>query len=968
MERFPVFCPSIVIGGIFLSINSDNAVIALNPQTVALQRPGTVNQSGGQRLMALGGAVRLEHPKENFQLFLAGGGPANPGSHDVVVSNGQIAHRGQLIVFGDPLGVNLGGVHVVGVGIHSHGVSAADFPIGHLVKEADRDVSRDALEHCGKGNISFTVIPEHMLNHVGQSSICGQCAIGIAVIIPMDELIAVLGDGLQDGIVGVILLRHGYGVRLYTFQPIKVALCIVDLVAHRERAVLLDKDRNLAVLGSGRIRIILRKHVSPGRGKCAQRHGLIVGGNSHVLGAARHHLTGGLIHKHDLEGRLLGFGFLLAVDGVEVGVHPALVIPRILINQGFDILEGEGSGIRSQVVVQPAFNLLVSVHGGCSYSPIEPKLQIRIPINRSALIIGKSDIDQAMLRLGIRVPLLALGVKGYKGGLAIDLPTALGGVLPGQGDGPGTVAIHLVGFAHAIRAAVSLDIGIALHGDGAGFSAGCPIVSITARDQSKGRRLMTGIRICACDSNSIRRERLEIIVGGLHGLLCRGDNHADRLCNLPGGVDVRTISFKRKAGHRLAVFGHAGDLIALGRPESHGLRRFILFNVLLPIRNNTMINGAYHGIGDRLALVIQCLSQPNLDDYIRTRPRNSLKGQIFARNRYSEGLICNRSGQGDAGDVLHRNVVIPILCSTSSPDIVDIIVIGVSATVRPPAVSEVVRVGRLLVALDLDRSDLNIRSILFRVLFLQNFLLKPVFSAIYHMIGRSATRSDLDGIDGHVRVHKGICAKILTSAVIFGVPAHKVLRTDRRLGGHVITKRLSALYRCIPIVLPQETITRLITEVDDFNVLRIGCLQPNVMNIFTIVGLPGQLAGCKRGGSSLCLNIQAGNIRGVPDIPDSPGPCVGIKVIHITETFGFTVLKCQGDSLNVCIEIHVFRSQHPGKVRPVNSIIEPGFPAPIRVWPRRKRSNGQQGEEHTQGQKECQKTLSHSFFPPFQKE
>ena len=77
MERFPVFCPSIVIGGIFLSINSDNAVIALNPQTVALQRPGTVNQSSGQRLMALGVAIRLEHPKEILQLFLVGGDPAN---------------------------------------------------------------------------------------------------------------------------------------------------------------------------------------------------------------------------------------------------------------------------------------------------------------------------------------------------------------------------------------------------------------------------------------------------------------------------------------------------------------------------------------------------------------------------------------------------------------------------------------------------------------------------------------------------------------------------------------------------------------------------------------------------------------------------------------------------------------------------------------------------------------------------
>ena len=213
----------------------------------------------------------------------------------------------------------------------------------------------------------------------------------------------------------------------------------------------------------------------------------------------------------------------------------------------------------------------------------------------------------------------------------------------------------------------------------------------------------------------------------------------------------------------------------------------------------------------------------------------------------------------------------------------------------------------------------------------------------------AAGRHYFSAVDGDVVSDSRIGSKLLATAIVaVQFPADKDVEVSRAGGSrHVITKRLSALYRCIPIVLPPEVITRLITEVDYFNVLRIGCLQPNVMNIFTIVGLPGQLAGYKRGGSSLCLNIQAGNIRGVPVIPDSPGPCVGIKVIHITETFGFTVLKCQGDSLNVCIKIHAFRSQYPGKVCPVNSIIEPGSPAPIRVCPRRERSNGQQGEDHT---------------------
>ena len=536
MERFPVSCHSIVIGGIFLSINSDNAVIALNPQTVVLQRPGTVNQSSGQRLMALGGAVRLEHPKENFQLFLAGGGPANPGSHDVVVSNGQIAHRGQLIVFGDPLGVNLGGVHVVGVGIHSHGVSAADFPIGHLVKEADRDVSRDALEHCGKGNISFTVIPEHMLNHVGQSSICGQCAIGIAVIIPTDELIAVLGDGLQDGIVGVILLRHGYGVRLYTFQPIKVALCIVDLVAHRERAVLLDKDRKLAVLGSGRISIILRKHVSRGRGEFAQHHGLIVGGNGHAIGAALHFQAGLLIHKHDLEGRLLGFGFLLAVDGVEdqiaflVHIVPAIglvhQLSQFTVRKGFAVIRSLARSVK-----RPAGDLLVTVARRRSSRSILLD-SLRIANRGPGFRVTEADLDRpaelARLRFFLAGGGAVVGDAGILRELLIQLRTRIGldGGLVGQ-----LAVLNII----AVKVFDNIDLGAAARGNGTEDLIGTAGTAVASHHT--GTRI-GDLKFCVrgAGHGQLVQQGDLLAVGDDHGILIVHGRAIQREVHISGGL------------------------------------------------------------------------------------------------------------------------------------------------------------------------------------------------------------------------------------------------------------------------------------------------------------------------------------------------------------------------------------------------------------------------------------------------
>ena len=102
------------------------------------------------------------------------------------------------------------------VGGNGHVLGAARHHLtGGLIHKLDGDIVRDALEHRSKGNIAFTLIPEHMRKHIGQSGSRGQCAGGITIVLPLDKLIAALRDGLQDGIVGVILLRHGYGVIVY---------------------------------------------------------------------------------------------------------------------------------------------------------------------------------------------------------------------------------------------------------------------------------------------------------------------------------------------------------------------------------------------------------------------------------------------------------------------------------------------------------------------------------------------------------------------------------------------------------------------------------------------------------------------------------------------------------------------------------------------------------------------------------
>ena len=199
------------IGG---GVELDVVVITLDAQTVARYRVAVVQQAGGDGLMALGVAVHLEVPQETLQIGIRGGDSADLDGGNAVI-NVHIALLGHLVPAGNLLGGDFADVDLVRVSRDFHGVGVAHLLTGYHIHKLDGDIVRDALEHRSKGNIAFTLIPEHMRKHIGQSGSRGQCAGGITIVLPLDKLIAALRDGLQDGIVGVILLRHGYGVIVY---------------------------------------------------------------------------------------------------------------------------------------------------------------------------------------------------------------------------------------------------------------------------------------------------------------------------------------------------------------------------------------------------------------------------------------------------------------------------------------------------------------------------------------------------------------------------------------------------------------------------------------------------------------------------------------------------------------------------------------------------------------------------------
>ena len=760
------------IGG---GIELDVVVITLDAQTVARHRVAAIQQAGGDGLVALGGAVHLQVPQKGLQLGIRGGDSAD-GDRDNIVINHQVALFRQLITLGDPAGINVGGAHVVGVGSHSHGVAVAHLLTGHLVHEADRDVSRDALKDRRDGNAALGTIPVDMRKHIAQSRVRRQNAAVIAIVIPADEVVTRCGSHAFKGVeVGKRLgerLLVGFLFGCLGQMPLGE---ILNVVVDGDGAVLLDKDRNLAVLGSGRIRIILRKHVSRGRGKCAQRHGLIVGGNSHALGAARHHLTGGLIHKHDLEGRLLGFGFLLAVDGVEVGVHPALVIPRTLINQVFDGLESERPRIRSQVVVQPALDLLVSVHGGGGHSLIGLKLQIRIFFNRSALIIGKSDIDQIMLRL-------RHGTAAFVGNYyAVTL--LVGGVVE---------RVSVVGKRHRLL----------IHGCGVKdipFLRGerDRIICIYRRSEVSGPTITSGEITTGCGTiNNSDIDGIERRGGrdSLH-LPAASDCHILGRHRKLAAADRNTIGYCPAAERVLIAVGSFHVTLPILGIHSHLIAGLIPYGGGLVVIGSRTAPVICHCIGFRFGLGFSLImAQIDIDPSVVNHPHIQLVAAYKNRVKFTAAKEC--SIDLDSPDIVRRHLIVPAVISRhrdlqiadSKPGTIVNPLIGIYALHNADC-AVVVGVSLHSVASD-QRHTVNLDSRNICVKGIRYFFPYIVVFVMDAGMG-SAAGIDLSGINVNVLADNGVFGKLLAGAIVaVQLPADKdIVSAERGGAGHLIGQR-----------------------------------------------------------------------------------------------------------------------------------------------------------------------------------
>ena len=296
------------IGG---GIELDVVVITLDAQTVARHRVAAIQQAGGDGLVALGGAVHLQVPQKGLQLGIRGGDSAD-GDRDNIVINHQVALFRQLITLGDPAGINVGGAHVVGVGSHSHGVAVADCLTGCLVHEADRDVSRDALEDRGDGNEALGPIPDDMLKHIGQSRGRRQYAAVLTVVAPAGEGVAGRGGDALKGVETGFRLGEGFMIEHLTGGLGQISLGgIRNVVVDGDGAVLLDEYCDFLCSGSDNVRVRIRvgQNIALGKRQPAQRELRVTGGGDcHARSAATaiHIFTGALVHKFD--GNLTGVG------------------------------------------------------------------------------------------------------------------------------------------------------------------------------------------------------------------------------------------------------------------------------------------------------------------------------------------------------------------------------------------------------------------------------------------------------------------------------------------------------------------------------------------------------------------------------------------------------------------------------------------------------------------------------------
>ena len=186
-----------------------------------------------------------------------------------------------------------------------------------------------------------------------------------------------------------------------------------------ECTILLNKNRNLAFLGSGRINIILRKHISRGRGKCAQCHSLIVSGNGHALGAARHLFTGGHIYKLDSDLHHFRFRLIRCILGgpgdgsfaytTEKPTHT--LVREVFSIERIDLLINSGCPIDKVLAFRGSYFGDIIRRSGLVSKKHKLPVGIFIPLSPSSIAIIKDHRDgiNGLLIVGHIVVVFILG-------------------------------------------------------------------------------------------------------------------------------------------------------------------------------------------------------------------------------------------------------------------------------------------------------------------------------------------------------------------------------------------------------------------------------------------------------------------------------------------------------------------------------------------------------------------------------
>ena len=518
------------IGG---GIELDVVVITLDAQTVARHRVAAIQQAGGDGLVALGGAVHLQVPQKGLQLGIRGGDSAD-GDRDNIVINHQVALFRQLITLGDPAGINVGGLHAVGVGSHSHGVAVAHLLTGHLVLEADRDVSRDALKDRGDGNAALGTIPVDMRKHIAQSRVRRQPAAVLTVVGPAGEFVAGRGGDALKVIDNGIRLSEGFLIEHLTGGLGQISLGgIRNVVVDGDGAVLLDKYSDCLCSGFDNERVGIRvgQNIALGKRQSAQRKRHVLGGGDrHARGAALHIFHGVLVHKFD--GNLTGFSDNLG-DKRDV-VHSELV----------------GVRFKTLIVERPAIELSIADLNLPAHK-LHPIGNVRSRRSNCLSGIGGGNCEVSGINLSYSVALMEGQIKGMHLGL-------------GPGTGDHNISVVDLALARISPAAESIGVALAV------------------------------LHLAASAIRGIHRIR----IAGLQAVLSGGERHAARRnVTAPGVGDivalrvvrcVISIAIYRPHGIEGGRPGHSDLVTGL---DEIGRRRAIDSDVLKFIRSPAQEQG-----------------------------------------------------------------------------------------------------------------------------------------------------------------------------------------------------------------------------------------------------------------------------------------------------------------------------------------------------------------------------------------